>query len=145
MLDRFARWDGRYRGFWTSSPIAMAGAIPGLVKNARHGLRLRVQPVGHPVGLVVPVVREMAMDMVPGRVVSRHERRPARRTDRGAGVELLEPRTFLRQPVEVGRLQVGMTVASEVLPALVIGEEEDEVGAPWLAARPLRLVAHPLR
>ena len=75
----------------------------------------------------------MAVNMVPGRVVSRHERRSTWRADRGAGVKLFESRAFFRQLVQVGGLEIWMAVTSKVAPSLVVREEEDEVGVPRFA------------
>ena len=60
--------------------------------------------------------------------MSGHVGCPTGRANRGRGIKLLEPCSFSRQSVQVRRFQIGMTVAGQILPALIIRQEKDEVG-----------------
>jgi hypothetical protein len=70
---------------------------------------------------------------VPGhaaarRVATRQERGPARRTDLRAGVEVREAHALGGHPVEVRRADRRAAVAAEVAVALVVGQDDDDVG-----------------
>ena len=71
--------------------------------------------------------REVLVNGKPRRIVSRHHRRAAWRTDRIEHVELLEVCPLACEPVEVRRLEPRMPVAREVAPAPVIGEDENNI------------------
>ena len=63
-------------------------------------------------------------------VSSGQQHRPSwRAADRD--VEVREANALISQPVEVRRLQHGVAVTREVAVALVIGDEEDDVGQTW--------------
>ena len=62
---------------------------------------------------------------MPG-VQARHERAARRGAYGAAGVEVGEAHAFRGQPVQIGRLDLRLAVASQVPIAEVIGENEDD-------------------
>jgi hypothetical protein len=91
--------------------------------------RLRVEPVRHVALGVALHPREVAVDIVARRKMPRQHRSPAGRTHPARDREPVEVRTLPGQPIDVRRLDVGMTVTRQIAPAPVIGEDEDNVGA----------------
>lgn len=63
------------------------------------------------------------------RVMSGHEGHPARRTDRTTNIKLLEPCTLSCEPVNIRRFHVRMAEMLPVTPALIIGENENNIRA----------------
>lgn len=64
----------------------------------------------------------------PGMVTPRHQLRPGWPT-KGRGIEAGKADALRRHLVDVGRLDVRRSVTTKVAVALVIGEDEDDVGA----------------
>jgi len=56
------------------------------------------------------------------------EFRPGRRADL-ANVEIVKSGAVARQRIDVGRGEVGVAVDAQITPALVVGDEEDDIGA----------------
>ena len=61
------------------------------------------------------------------RVEPRHQRSPRGRTYRADGVGLVEPRTFGREPVQVGCLADLVSVAAQRIASQLVGHEQDYV------------------
>ena len=103
-------------------------------RDAVGGNRLvqsRVAGVGLPVQEVVnPVLRRDATG---------EDRRPGRRTDRRGAEEIVEPDAFARQPVQVRRADLGIAGAAHGPGTLVVGQDEQDVGAVGVAAGHRRL------
>ena len=57
-----------------------------------------------------------------------HQGRARRRTKRHRHVEVRQSHAFAGQPIDVGRLKLGMTVTAQVAPAEIVGEDKDNVG-----------------
>ncbi len=104
-------------------------AIPGLAQSHRITLRPSLRREGP----VVKIATVASLD-APGEGA-----RPAGHAD-GAGDEKI-PKSHppLRQRIEVGRLDDRIAAAAEVVVTLVVGQEDEEVGAgilPWPRNRP---------
>ena len=69
----------------------------------------------------------MSVNIVTGREMTRHDRRPTWRAHPAGHGEPMEVRALFRQTIDVGRLQIGMAVSTEVSPTPVICEDEDNV------------------
>ena len=54
---------------------------------------------------------------------------PGRRTHRGGGVEAGESHSFGLHLVEVGSLEVRVTIVSSIAPTLIISHQEDDIWA----------------
>ena len=65
--------------------------------------------------------------MQTGRVLTGHYRGSRRRADRTCSVGVGEQHTLLGQPVDIGRLVQVATVAGHILPAEVIGKDENKI------------------
>ena len=64
----------------------------------------------------------------PTRVATSQEGRTRRGADRGAGIEVREAHPFLRHLVDVGRFDFRGSETAEVLVALVVRHDDDDVG-----------------
>jgi len=71
---------------------------------------------------------DVARHARPLRIATRHQCCPRRRADRRPHVKLREPRPFPRQPIQAGSDQVFGPVAVHVNTALVVGEDQNDVG-----------------
>ncbi len=71
--------------------------------------------------------REVAVNAVPRRKVPRHHGGAAGRTDAARDGELTKLGAVRRELVEVGRLQIRMVVATQITPAPIVREDEDDV------------------
>ena len=71
-----------------------------------------------------PVVGD---DAVLVRILSREKARTTRRAQRRRDEEPGEPRSFAREPIDVGRLQARMAGHAEPFGALVVGDDEYDV------------------
>ncbi len=67
-------------------------------------------------------------DGVAARVAARVQRVPRRRAHRRRGVGAPEEHALPGEVVEVRRLVIGIAVDAQVAPALVVGEDEEDVG-----------------
>ncbi len=101
----------------------VAAAVPGLPQPAGEQVRA-VRYLAHRAGQVVRV----AQHAVVVDVEARHDRRPRRRADRARGVGRLEAHALGRQPVDVRRAARRRPVATERGEAVLVGEEEEDVG-----------------
>ena len=110
------------------------GGVAGGLEEAGEGGDLGVEPVGHGTGGVLRGAREVTVDAVTGGRVGGHESGTAGRADGGGDVKLLEPGAFAGEAVEVGCLDVRVAGKGGVAKALVIGEDEDDVGGALRAA-----------
>ena len=61
------------------------------------------------------------------RVAARKQGRTAWRTDLGGRVEISESHPFGRHAIQVRRADAGMTVATQVTPAEIITQHDDDV------------------
>ncbi len=105
-------------GSGTDVPLPkMPGGIPVVPEQFRDRLAIPETEIADP-------AREAA-GMPAG-----HEARPAGLTGHSRGVEPGEPHTPLGKAVDVRRLRIGVTVATEVAVAQVVGEDENDVGRP---------------
>ena len=62
------------------------------------------------------------------RMITAREKLGARRRAHGADIKAFEQRALAGQRINVGRPQVRVSVEAQVAPALVVGEDDDEVG-----------------
>ena len=102
------------------------GAVAVLQEHLGHGDLFQRQ---------LPVAAVQARDDAgvvvhagPLRRPARQQRRPGRRTQRRAGIELGQHDAFAGQPVEVRRLDMPRTVHAHVGITLVVGEDDEYVG-----------------
>src|SRR6516165_4428262 len=65
---------------------------------------------------------------MPMGVNARQDRRTARRTQRGRAECVLEPHPFLAEPIDVRRLEMLVPGEAHGVPALIIGDDDDDVG-----------------
>ena len=68
------------------------------------------------------------MNAEPIRIASRQQRRARRRADGLGDVEIAEDSTLAGEPIEVGRLEPFGAEHADVGVALVIGEDDNDVG-----------------
>src|SRR5436305_14910170 len=92
-------------------------------------LRYRSRLQAHALALVNSV-SEPDFELVP----PGHDR-CARGRARRAGMEVRKTHALIVQAVEVRRLDQRITVARDVAIALIVGEDEDQVGAPRMGSR----------
>ena len=62
------------------------------------------------------------------RIESRQKTGPTRRAQRGSHKEIIEGSAFLGNAVDVRRFQYRMSGITELIPTLVIGDHEHDVG-----------------
>lgn len=91
------------------------------------------------VGEKALTVRKVIGDVQAGRRQARQERRTGGGTDRGGGVGIREPKPFGREPIEVRGVDDRVALTSEIHPAEVVDQHEEDVrhSGRW----PLALVA----
>ena len=63
------------------------------------------------------------------RHTSGHQRGPFRHADRRRHIKALETRPVLRQPIDIRRAHYGIAVATEVIGAMLIGDDKEKVGS----------------
>ena len=63
------------------------------------------------------------------RILTGEQRHPARRANGARGVSAIEVRPFAGHPVEVWRIETGGAHATEVIGAMLIGGDEQDVWA----------------
>ena len=80
--------------------------------------------------IVLTEVADPALEAA--RMPTGHEAYSAGLTGHSRGVEPGEPRTTLGEAVDIRRLRIGVTVATEIAVAQVVGENENDV---WLVCR----------
>ena len=111
----------------------VGGRVAGLLEQSRQQRRLRVEPVGHPSRDIRLMFREVLMHSVACREVPRDDRGSAGRTDRVADVELLKVGPLLGKPIQVGCLDMRMTVTCQIVPnvnprfGILLGEKSEAV------------------
>jgi hypothetical protein len=98
--------------------ISSKPRVAGGLEDLGDGGRLQAHPLAF-----VDGVRDARLHLVP----PGHDRAPRGRA-RGADVEILEPDTLIVHAVHVGRLDLGVAVGGDVAVALVVGQDEDDVG-----------------
>ena len=89
--------------------------VAGLVKAVAEGGRRAGIGKG-----VVPIA-----DLVD--ITARGKARPRRHADRAVAVGVLEERTLCRQPVHVGRLDIGVAIGAENTAAVLVGHDEENI------------------
>src|SRR5262249_42718482 len=102
-------------------------SIACLLQDAKQGHDTGVQPIRHSAGLVDLWSGKVSMDLVPSWKMAGGKSRTTRRADRIAHIKLGEERSLPGETIEVGCLDVAMSIAAEVTPAKVVGEYEDDV------------------
>ncbi len=109
----------------------VAGVAEHLRDRAERGIEIGVVRRGdEPSALRSSAHRVLdGVHAVPGRPESGHEARPGRRAVRGRGVRLIEDHAPGREPIEIRGPVHGRPGAAEVLPAEVVDQDEDHVGA----------------
>ena len=113
---------GQERRAVAEVPLAdHAGRVALLLQELGQGLLLRVEPVASGGA-------QRAEDADPLRVAPRQERGSRRAADRLGHVEVREAHALGGEPVQVRRLEALRAVAPDVGVALVIGEDEHDVG-----------------
>ncbi len=111
----FGRWQAQV-------PFAdVGGGVAGFFEDFRQS-DLALQEMRVLGGVVDPTV-----DSGANMLTSRHQNGSGRRADRTAGVEIGEARPFRRQSVN-GRGLHRSTVTSDVLPAEIVREQDDDIG-----------------
>src|SRR5262245_51422745 len=109
-------------------PLAkMSCGVSGLPEYCSDIWHVRLQPVIHASAGIDFVIRVMPVNFVPGRVMPGHERATTGRTDRAVHIKLSEQGSFLGQSIQVGCLQLSITVATQITPAEIIREYENKV------------------
>ena len=109
----------------------MGGCVARLPEEAGEGRDGGVEEVGHASAEVVGFGREVAVDAMAGGKLAGWEGGAAGGAHRAADVELGEEGALGGETVEVGRFDSAVAVATEVAPAEIVGEDEDDVGAGW--------------
>lgn len=107
----------------------MGGGIPGLFKKTRQHGGLRVKPIGHVSFLVARNPGEVAIDVITGRKMAGHDGCTAWGTNPAGYREAMEVSSLLGQPVDIGRLEVRMSMTAQVSPTPVIRKDENDIGA----------------
>ena len=73
--------------------------------------------------------RDIVDDAVPGRILARQDTGPVRRTQRH-GVKCACQRAALNsQPIDMGRLDVGVARRSQFIPTQVVDDDRDDIGS----------------
>jgi hypothetical protein len=106
----------------------MRRGITGFLKQRGDVRHIWVQPVVHAPCSILRVRGIVAVDFVSRRILPGHKGAATRRTNGAVDVKLREEGAFLCQPVEVRRFDLRMTIAAEITPTKVVGEDENEVG-----------------
>ena len=101
-----------------------------------HARRIATRPehLGHgclAVGdAVLRTGTECAVNAEPVGITAREQCRPRRRTDRLRHVEISEPRSFAGESIEVGCRETARAEAADVGVALVVREDDNDIGQP---------------
>ena len=101
--------------------------VAAVLKQPRQQRSLRTQPVRHVAFRVARHPREVTINVVPSREMSRHHGRSTGRADSAGNRESMEVGALFRQPINVRRLHIRMPVTTEVTPAPVIRKDENNV------------------
>ena len=101
----------------------------GGVAMGLEELRERRGRQAHALGQRHAIAHDPARPPDPRRVAAGHERHPRGRAHGGAGVEVRQAYALRGEPVERGRAQLGVPVATQVLVAEVVGQDQHHVGA----------------
>ena len=110
---------GLILGLVAQMPLAEnAGGVAGGLEHLRQRGGLQREPLA-----LEDRVGDAVLELVPA-----GHQRAARRRARGADMEVREPHALGMQLVEVGRLEHGIAMRGDVAVALVVGEDEDDVG-----------------
>ena len=96
------------------------GVVAGIAQRLRQGVLVGIQAVLAGRG------NHRALHAGAVGITTGHQRRTCLRAQ-GLRVEILQPHAAARQRVDVRRLDVGAVVA-DILPALVVGDDVDDVG-----------------
>ena len=88
---------------------------------------VRREPIGHIAFCVTGHPSKVAVDVVASREMSRHDRRPARRTDTAGDSKTMKVRALLCQPIDVRCLDIRVTVATKIAPAPIVRKDKDDV------------------
>jgi hypothetical protein len=107
----------------------VTGAVAGLLEQVHDCHEIRIEPVRHAPACVGIVLREVTMDAIPGGIVSGHEGGATGRANRAAGIKLFKLDAFAGQAVKIRSFQIGVSVATQILPSLIIRKKENDVGA----------------
>ena len=99
----------------------VTGVVPGVLQQRRD--RGLAPPDVHGGEHGNPVVHADPIGRPP-----RHEPGPRRGAIRRRGVAARQPQSVARQPVQVGRLDPGMTVTSQIAVTQIIRQHDQEVG-----------------
>ena len=103
--------------------------VSGLLEKTRGGRGAGVEPVRHAAGLVLFGGGEVLVDPEARGEHARHRGGATRRAHGIKDIELVKISSLARQPVEVRRLQPGVSVGGKIAPTPVVGENEDDVRA----------------
>src|SRR5207248_2068149 len=110
--------------------VGVVGVLAAVVPLAEAGGGVAGGPEGFADGLFAEVEALAAggdaADAAARVVAAGEVLDPRRRTDR-ADVEALEGSPVAGQGIDVRRVEVGVAVGAEVAPALVVGEDDDDV------------------
>ena len=107
----------------------VAGAVTGALHRPGQVLELRIERLGHAHALVVAGRHPVVDTHFCGETSGEHGG-AGRRAEGGVHVKLLEEHALLSHAVEAGRGDVEVPVATEIPPAEVVDEDEDDVGFP---------------
>ena len=104
-----------------------ASPVPGRSQHLgqRHLIRVHHCPA------------QIRVDHARAVVVPASEQAGTRRRADGRNIEILDPDTFTCESIDIRRLDLGVTVNAQVAIALVVGDDQENVGA----ARVLRSLA----
>ena len=106
---------------WLHAVVPLAegcGAVAGRFKILKHGRLVQIETFLATAG---------GLDAGARVVASGHELSAGRRADR-ADVEAVEGHAFGGDAVNVGCAEVGVAVDTQITPALVVGQEDNDVG-----------------
>ena len=104
------------------------GRVPGPAHPVVDGGHVGIEPIDGSVPLVPPGVLERVVDPQLGRVSPGDEPGPARRARRTCDVELPKQGALAHEPIAGRRPSVGVPEAAGVAEALVVGEDDEDVG-----------------
>ncbi|MEN9633397.1 MAG: hypothetical protein RL077_1801 [Verrucomicrobiota bacterium] len=121
--------DGGSVGVVAEMPFAdVRGGVAGGAKRACDVGHAGLQPVAHAARGVRRLGGIVAVDAVARRNLPGEKTAAAGRADGSGDIKLGEQRAIGGEPVEVGRLGEGVTVAAQIAPAEIVGEDEEDVG-----------------
>ena len=113
------------------------GGIARILKEPGKERCLGIKPIGHVALGIAGHPGEVTVNVVTRREMPGHDRRPAGGTNATGHGEPVKVGSLPAQPVNIRRLNIGMTMATQISPTPVIGKDEENIG--WrLIRRSLR-------